>query len=139
MQAVALFGGRLPYHKLSIKTLAAILSIGMGASVGPEDPSVQIGANLGSMFGRTLRLSEVLVAGGAASAIAAAFNAPIAGVFFTLEILLGEACGAGVGLILVAAVTSSVFTQDVSTTHTKWRGTSSERATASSPLSRNMQ
>ncbi|MFN4294950.1 MAG: chloride channel protein [Thermoflexales bacterium] len=117
MQAVALFGGRLPYRKLPVKTLAAILSIGMGASVGPEDPSVQIGANLGSMVGQTLRLSEerirTLVAGGAASAIAAAFNAPIAGVFFALEILLGEAGGAGVGLILVAAVTSSVFTQAV--------------------------
>lgn len=117
MQAMALFGGRLPYPKLPVKTLAAILSIGMGASVGPEDPSVQIGANLGSMFGQVLRLSEerirTLVAAGAASAIAAAFNAPIAGVFFALEILLGEAGGAGVGLILVAAVTSSVFTQAV--------------------------
>lgn len=90
---------------------------------------MQIGTSLGSMFGQTLRLSEerirTLVAGGAASAIAAAFNATIAGFFFALEILLGEAGGTGVGLILVAAVTSSVFTQDVSTTHAKWRGTSS--------------
>ncbi|MGC8856705.1 MAG: chloride channel protein [Anaerolineae bacterium] len=118
MQAVALAGGRLRYQSLPAKTLAAILSIGAGASVGPEDPSVQIGANLGSMIGQLLRLSEervrTLVAAGAASAIAAAFNAPIAGVFFALEIVLGEVSGEAVGMILVAAVTSSVFTQAVS-------------------------
>ncbi|MEZ0397392.1 MAG: chloride channel protein [Anaerolineales bacterium] len=120
MQAVALTGGRLPYRRLPAKTAASILSIGMGASVGPEDPSVQIGANLGSMLGQVLRFSEermrTLVAAGAASAIAAAFNAPIAGVFFALEIILGEVSGAAVGMILVAAVTSSVFTQAVSGT-----------------------
>ncbi len=115
MQAVALAGGRLHYQKLPAQTLAAILSIGSGASVGPEDPSVQIGANLGSMFGQWFRFSDervqTLVAAGAASAIAAAFNAPIAGVFFALEIILGPTDGAAVGMILVAAVTSSVFTQ----------------------------
>ncbi len=116
MQAVALAGGRLHYQKLPAQTLAAILSIGSGASVGPEDPSVQIGANLGSMFGQWFRFSDervqTLVAAGAASAIAAAFNAPIAGVFFALEIILGQTLpSAAVGMILVAAVTSSVFTQ----------------------------
>ncbi len=117
MQAVALSGGRLAYQKAPIKAAAAILSIGAGASVGPEDPSVQIGANLGSFLGRVFRLSDertrTLVAAGAASAIAAAFNAPIAGVFFALEIILGE-IGGNLGMILVAAVTSSVFTQAVS-------------------------
>jgi CIC family chloride channel protein len=118
MQSVALAGGRLRYQKAPIKTAAAILSIGSGASVGPEDPSVQIGANLGSMFGQLFRMSDerirTLVTAGAASAIAAAFNAPIAGVFFALEIILGEITGNALGMILVAAVTSSVFTQAVS-------------------------
>ncbi len=118
MQAVALSGGRLRYQKAPVKTLAAILSIGAGASVGPEDPSVQIGANLGSMFGQLFHLSDdrlrTLVAAGAASAIAAAFNAPIAGVFFALEIVLGEIGGSALGMVLVAAVTSAVFTQAVS-------------------------
>jgi CIC family chloride channel protein len=117
MQSVALTGGRLRYQKAPAKTAAAILSIGSGASVGPEDPSVQIGANLGSMFGQVFRMSDerirTLVAAGAASAIAAAFNAPIAGVFFALEIVLGEISGNALGMILVAAVTSSVFTQAV--------------------------
>ncbi len=118
MQAVALSGGRLHYEKAPLKTAAAILSIGAGASVGPEDPSVQIGANLGSMLGQLLRMSDerirTLVAAGAASAIAAAFNAPIAGVFFAFEIILGEIGTPAMGMILVASVTSSVFTQAVS-------------------------
>jgi len=83
MEAVALSGGRLRYQRVPFKVVAAAFSIGSGASVGPEDPSVQIGANLGSMFGQTLHLSDervrALVAAGAASGIAAAFNAPIAG------------------------------------------------------------
>lgn len=118
MESVALAGGRLHYQKAPIRTAAAILSIGSGASVGPEDPAVQIGANLGSMFGQWLRMSDerirTLVAAGAASAIAAAFNAPIAGVFFSLEIVLGEISGSAPGLVLVAAVTSAVFTRAVS-------------------------
>lgn len=118
MQSVALAGGHLRYQKAPGKTIVAILSIGAGASVGPEDPSVQIGANFGSMFGQVFRMSDervrTLVAAGAASAIAAAFNAPIAGVFFALEIVLGEISGNALGMILVAAVTSSVFTQAVS-------------------------
>lgn len=118
MQAVALAGGRLRYEKAPAKTAAAILSIGTGASVGPEDPSVVIGANLGSMIGQWLRMPDerirMLVAAGAASAIGAAFNAPIAGVFFALELVLGEIGGTSLGLILVAAVTSSLFTQAVS-------------------------
>jgi CIC family chloride channel protein len=118
MQAVALSGGRLRYQKAPVKTAAAVLSIGSGASVGPEDPAVQIGASFGSMLGQVFRLPEdrlrTLVAAGAASAIAAAFNAPIAGVFFSLEIVLGEITGNALGLILVAAVTSSMFTQAVS-------------------------
>ncbi len=118
MQAVALAGGRIRYQNTPFKTLAAILSIGTGASVGPEDPSVQIGASLGSMFGQLLHMSndrmKTLVAAGAASAIAAAFNAPIAGVFFALEIVMGEINGSALGMVLVAAVTSSVFTQAVS-------------------------
>lgn len=120
MESVALAGGRLRYKRLPAKALAAALSIGTGASVGPEDPSVQIGANAGSMFGQWLHLSDerrrILVAGGAAAALAAAFNAPIAGVFFTLEVILGQISGSGLGMIVISAVVSSVFTQAVSGT-----------------------
>jgi len=111
-------GGRLHYRQTPVKTLAAVISLGSGASVGPEDPSIYIGSSIGSMFGQIFHLSEerlrTLVAGGAAAAIGAAFNAPIAGVFFALEIVLGEIGGSAMGMILVSAVTSSVFTQAVS-------------------------
>ncbi|MGA7193530.1 MAG: chloride channel protein [Anaerolineales bacterium] len=118
MQSVALSGGRLPYQSAPAKAAAAALSLGSGASVGPEDPAVQIGANIASMFGQWLRLSDervkILVAAGAGSAIAAAFNAPIAGVFFALELILGEISGNALWLILVSTVVSAVFTQAVS-------------------------
>lgn len=118
MESVALAGGRLRYQQMPAKTLAAVMSIGSGASVGPEDPAVQIGANIGSMLAQILRMPDerirTLVAAGAGSAIAAAFDAPIAGVFFALEIVLGELGTGALGLILVACVTSSLFTQAVS-------------------------
>lgn len=118
MESVALAGGRLRYRRIPAKGIASAVSIGSGASVGPEDPSVQIGANLGSMFGQRLHLSDermrALVAVGGASGIAAAFNAPIAGVFFALKIILGEISGNALGVVVLAAVTSAVFTQAVS-------------------------
>lgn len=120
MESVALAGGRLRYNRIPAKTIAAALSIGSGASVGPEDPSVQIGANLGSLFGQWLKLSDErvrsLVAAGAAGGIAAAFNAPIAGVFFAQEIILGEFSGNTFGVVVLASVISAVFTQAVSGT-----------------------
>ena len=118
MESVALGGGRLPYRKIPIKTVAAALSIGSGASVGPADPSVQIGAYVGSMFGQLLRLSDerirALVASGVAGGIAAAFNAPITGIFFALEIIIGELSVNAFGIVALASVVSSVFTQAVS-------------------------
>ncbi|GIV78366.1 chloride channel protein [Litorilinea aerophila] len=118
IESVALAGGRLRYWRIPAKALASVVSIGSGASVGPEDPSVQIGAGFGSMFGQLFRLSDervrALVAGGAAAGIAAAFNAPIAGVFFSLELLLGELNGNAWGTIILASFVSAVFTQAVS-------------------------
>ncbi len=118
IQSVALSGGRLRYKQAPVNALASALSLGAGASVGPEDPAVQIGANIASMLGQWLHLTDdrvkTLVAAGAGAAIAAAFNAPIAGVFFALELVLGEIGGNALWLILVSAVISSVFTQAVS-------------------------
>ncbi|MCC6906252.1 MAG: chloride channel protein, partial [Anaerolineae bacterium] len=111
MESVALGGGRLRYQQAPIKALLSAISLGAGASVGPEDPSVQIGANLGSFLGQYLNLSEdrvrMLVSAGVASAVAAAFKAPIAGVFFSLEVILGEFTTASVGVVVLSAVMSS--------------------------------
>ncbi len=118
IEVTALAGGRLRYTRTPYKVAGAALAIGTGASVGPEDPSVQVGSSLGSMFGQLLHLSDervrALVAAGAAAGIAAAFNAPIAGLFFALEVILGEISSAAFGIITLAAVASAVLTQAVS-------------------------
>jgi chloride channel protein, CIC family len=117
MEAVALAGGRLRYKRIPLKSLTAVLSIGSGASLGPEDPSVQIGATTGSFVAQKLRVSEenarVFVAMGAASGIAAAFNAPIAGVFFAVELVLGEFTTTSFGMLVFGAVMSSVLTRAI--------------------------
>ncbi len=120
MEACALGGGRLRYGRMPAKALASSLSLGAGASVGPEDPSVQIGSNLGSFIGQRLHMREdrvrLLVAAGAASAIASAFNAPIAGVFFALEVVLLEFTTSAFGVVVLAAVVSAVLTQAIEQT-----------------------
>lgn len=117
LEKVITAGGRLHYWLMPIKALASILSIGAGASLGQVDPSVQIGGNVGSFCGQKLRLNEdrirLLVSAGAASAIAAAFNAPLAGIFFAMEVFLREFSTGSFGVIVLASVVSSVFIQSV--------------------------
>jgi len=114
--------GQLPYKQAPAKTTAAALSLACGASLGPEGPSVELGRNIGSWFGQTLRFSSertrLLVAAGGSAGLAAGFNAPIAAVFFALEVLLTTALGksqislnADISVVVIAAVVSALIAQ----------------------------
>jgi len=113
MEAVALRGGRIRPVVALVKSLASSLSIGSGGSVGREGPIVQIGSALGSSVGQALHLSDErirnLVACGAAGGIAATFNAPIAGVIFALEIILGAFSVQYFSTVVISAVVSAAM------------------------------
>lgn len=113
MYAVARRGGRIAPQVAVVKALASALCIGGGGSVGREGPIVQIGSALGSTIARVVRMPEprvrVLVACGAAGGIAATFNAPLAGVFFAMELILSDFTAGAFGMVVVAAVTASVI------------------------------
>jgi CIC family chloride channel protein len=113
MQAIALRGGRIRPRVVVAKVAASALCIGSGGSAGREGPIVQVGAALGSTVGQWLHLSEMrirnLVACGAAAGIAATFNAPIAGVVFAMEIILGELQLGDLGNVVISAVTAATI------------------------------
>jgi chloride channel protein, CIC family len=115
MYAVAERGGRIRPPVAVVKALASALCIGGGGSVGREGPIVQIGSALGSTFGQLVRLPEsrlrILVACGAAGGIAATFNTPIAGVFFALELILGDFAVESFAAVVLAAVAASALSR----------------------------
>jgi CIC family chloride channel protein len=117
LTAIAMKGGRIRPVVVLAKALGSAITIGSGGSVGREGPIVQIGAALGSTIGQLFKLSDrriiTLVASGAAAGIAATFNAPIAGVMFAIEVILGEFGIQNLSTMVVSAVTASVVSQAV--------------------------
>ncbi len=113
MYAVARRGGKIAPQVALVKSLASALCIGGGGSVGREGPIVQIGSALGSSLGGWVKVAEdrlkVLVACGAAGGIAATFNAPLAGVFFAMELILNDFTAESFGMVVLASVTASVI------------------------------
>ncbi|HEY2637645.1 MAG TPA: chloride channel protein, partial [Solirubrobacteraceae bacterium] len=108
MLATARHGGRIRPQVPVVKAVASALCIGTGGSVGREGPIVQIGSALGSVAGQVARLPgdrlRLLVACGAAGGISATFNAPIAGVFFALEVILGDWEAGSFGVVALSSV-----------------------------------
>ncbi|GAA4388024.1 chloride channel protein [Tsukamurella soli] len=117
MYAVAERGGRIAPQVSVVKALASALCIGGGGSVGREGPIVQIGSALGSTVGRLTRLGtprmRMLVACGASGGIAATFNAPLAGTFFAMELILRDFTAESFGAVVLSSVTASVVGRSV--------------------------
>ncbi|MBU1702048.1 MAG: chloride channel protein [Candidatus Eisenbacteria bacterium] len=114
MAAVALEGGRIRRRVAVAKIIASALCIGSGGSAGREGPIVQIGSAIGSAVGQFSKMSNrrmrVLVACGAAGGISAVFNAPIAGVMFSVEIILGDFAIESLTPVVLSSVLASVTT-----------------------------
>lgn len=115
--AVARRGGRIPSRPALARTAAAAVTQGGGGSVGSEGPVAVLGATVGSALGRFFRVEparmRILVGAGAAAAISAAFNAPLAGAFFALEQVLGSLAVAAFPPVVVASVVAAVVSQSV--------------------------
>ncbi|CAB3394438.1 chloride channel protein [Kyrpidia spormannii] len=113
MAAIAERGGKIRPRVVLVKAVASALCIGSGGSVGREGPIVQIGSAFGSTFGQLLGLPErylrLLVACGAGAGIAATFNAPVGGVMFATEVILGSFALQNFAAIVIASVVSAAI------------------------------
>lgn len=111
--ALYIFNGFIPMRTAVGKFLLSSMSIGAGFSLGPEDPSLQIGACLASFFGRWARLSRdrmrLIAPAGAAAGLAAAFNAPISAVLFVIEEVIGRWTAGILGSVVLSAISSVVI------------------------------
>ncbi len=109
--------GRLPAANAMTQFFGGVLSIVAGHGVGREGPSVHLGATAGSLLGQAFKLPNtnlrVLAACGAAAAIGASFNTPLAGAAFGLEVILMDYSLAGFLPLMLAAVSATVVTQMV--------------------------
>jgi len=112
MQAILLKGGKIRPRVAFVKALASSITIGTGGSAGREGPIIQIGSSIGSTLGQFFKLPsnrlKTLVGCGAAAGIAAAFNAPVAGALFALEIILMEFTAAQFSPIVISSVMATV-------------------------------
>lgn len=115
IEARAKGGEGLPFWPGMTSALITMLSLGAGASAGREGPVVHLGATIGTALCRAFSLPHsarrLLLACGVASAVSASFNAPIAGVLFAHEVILGHYALSAIGPIAVSAVTGTLITR----------------------------
>ena len=115
IESSALRGGRMSIRQGLGAAVISATSIGCGASVGREGPAVHLGASLASFLGRQLNLTRsqarTLLGCGVASAVAASFNAPIAGVFFALEGVIGHYALSAFAPIVIASVFGTILSR----------------------------
>ena len=110
--ALYIYNGYIPFRTAIGKFITSALAIGSGQSLGPEDPSLQIGAGIASALGRRLKLSRdklrLIAPVGAAAGLAAAFNAPISAVLFVIEEVIGRWSAGILGSVVLSAISSVV-------------------------------
>jgi CIC family chloride channel protein len=110
--ALFIYNGYMPLRTAVGKFITSSLAIGSGQSLGPEDPSMLIGASIASALGRLLHLSRnrmrLIAPVGAAAGLAAAFNAPISAVLFVIEEVIGRWTAGILGSVVLSAVSSVV-------------------------------
>jgi chloride channel protein, CIC family len=111
--ALYIFNGFIPFRTAIGKFICSAIAIGSGQSLGPEDPSLQIGASIASALGRRLEISReklrLMAPVGAAAGLAAAFNAPISAVLFVIEEVIGRWSAGILGSVVLSAVSSVVI------------------------------
>ncbi|MGB9031080.1 MAG: chloride channel protein [Acidobacteriaceae bacterium] len=110
--ALYVYDGYISFRTVIGKFLTSALAIGSGHSLGPEDPSLQIGAGVASIIARNLHLSRrrlrMFAPIGAAAGLAAAFNAPISAILFVIEEVIGSWSAAVLGSLVLSAISSVV-------------------------------
>jgi len=108
-------GGRVNPKQMATETIGTVVSVGSGASLGREGPTVALGAVLASEMGARLGLAEnhlrTLIGCGVAAAIASSFNTPIAGVLFALEVILADYAMTTFSPIVISAVIATIITR----------------------------
>jgi CIC family chloride channel protein len=113
--AIAKRSSFLPFHQMYSHVITSGLTVGFGGSAGLESPIVSTGSAIGSNFARTYKLSykerTLLLAAGAAGGIAGAFNAPIAGVLFALEVILVDISISAFIPLLIAAASGALLSK----------------------------
>lgn len=117
MVGVSVHGGYLPTRIIGPKIAATAVTLGSGGSAGREGPVVLIGAAIGSSFARYTRFGEdqirSLVAAGAAAGIGASFNAPIAGMLFAMEVILGNFAIRHLNAVVISSVAAAVTAREL--------------------------
>ncbi|MEF2145822.1 MAG: chloride channel protein [Desulfovibrionaceae bacterium] len=115
MEAIALRHGQIRKRVALAKIVASAVTIGSGGSVGREGPMVQIGSSIGSSVGQIFKVPTIhmrtMVGCGAAAGIAATFNAPIAGVLFALEIIIGDFGLMSFSPVVLSSVTATTISR----------------------------
>jgi chloride channel protein, CIC family len=115
--AIAKNSSVLPTRQVYSHLITSALTVGFGGSVGLESPMVSTGSAIGSSYGRVYKLSykerTILLACGASAGIAAAFNSPIAGVLFAIEVLLADVSAAAFIPLIIAAASGALLSKIV--------------------------